>query len=77
MSVGLSSLSNTCFARFVLVLPTALVGTFSFYDVWGSLDMIIPGISIARFAALPASSFLLISMHAGNLHDVICFPWFY
>ena len=33
--------------------------------------MVIPGISIACFAALPASSFSLILMCAGNLYSVI------
>ena len=37
--------------------------------------MIIPGKSVACFAALSASSFSLIPMCAGTLHIVICFPW--
>ena len=37
--------------------------------------MIIPGISIACFAALSASPFPLTPMFAGTLHSVICFPW--
>ena len=37
--------------------------------------MVIPGISIAYFAALSASLFPLILMCAGTLHRVICFPW--
>ena len=37
--------------------------------------MVIPGIFVAYFAALSASSFPLIPMCTGTLHSVICFPW--
>ena len=36
--------------------------------------MVTPGIYIACFAALSASSFPLIYMCTGKLHSVICFP---
>ena len=36
--------------------------------------MVIPVISIARFAVLSASLFPLIPMYTGILHRVICFP---
>ena len=37
--------------------------------------MVIPDISVACFAALPAFYFHLFPMCAGILHWVICFPW--